>query len=778
MPDLIGRTLGGFRILEQIGLGGMATVYKAYQPSMDRYVALKVLATHLTQDSTFVKRFQQEAKFIAKLEHLHILPVYDHGDETGYLYLVMRFIEAGTLKDRLEDGPLSLAEARSVVNQVGSALEYAHQLGVVHRDLKPSNILIDAQGDCYLTDFGIAKMVEGTLGLTGSAVLGTPHYMAPEQSQSLKVDQRADVYGMGVIIYEMVTGQLPFDAETPFAVVMKHIAEPLPLPRSIKPDLPESVERVILKALAKDPGDRYQSMHDLVAAFDQAVQSASEIAEPVSTIPPPVALQEVGGGLTTVVPPPTTSVSGWPQRIAQQPLWLLAAAGLALLVLVLAGLILSRIPGRVDISSGQVGVVLVTATDAPLVAALVTPTQTTELAATATSTPQPAVTPMPTSTHIPTPSPTSTPTATQTRAPSRTPTATRTPKPTPSPTPPDAVVSAEAANLRAGPGTVYDVVGQLGRGDELEVVGRNADGDWLRVVTQDGTHRWVSVSLLGVNVDLEGITVARIPPTPTPSLVLVTLRDDGQGNRWCEPGTVTAGPIVIDRGVGRWPTPEEAQAAVRDTWPPISANGQPLDAIPLERSDVEWHSDGPDDSTPGWGFHASVQVELAPGVYNLSSQWLHDLKDCTLTVTGAAALTSEPGPTTLNVRAWIDGESQLIIQGNSVRWYHNSATAPGRQDSNVPTYLNGEAWDPTWPDVPDSLNYDCNCQSSTHVGIPALGMKDQTVDLEVIQARHKVSIKQQPNAGNDYTLIVEFDDGPPGGADWYEVSLGYNTNIP
>jgi serine/threonine protein kinase len=143
MPDLIGKTLGPYRIVEQIGLGGMATVYKAYQPSMDRYVALKVLSTHLTQDATFVKRFQQEARVIAKLEHLHILPVYDHSEENGYLYLVMRCIEAGTLKDRLAQSPLSLEEARRVVVQVGSALEYAHQLGVVHRDLKPSNVLID-----------------------------------------------------------------------------------------------------------------------------------------------------------------------------------------------------------------------------------------------------------------------------------------------------------------------------------------------------------------------------------------------------------------------------------------------------------------------------------------------------------------------------------------------------------------------------------------------------------------------------------------------------------
>ncbi|UCC86696.1 MAG: protein kinase [Anaerolineales bacterium] len=502
MPDLIGKTLGSYRVIEQIGLGGMATVYKAYQPSMDRYVALKVLSTHLIQDPTFVKRFRQEAKVIARLEHVYILPVHDHGEEDDCLYLVMRYIEAGTLKDRLEGLPLSLAETRHVVTQVGSALEYAHQMGVVHRDLKPSNVLIDPQGDCYLTDFGIAKMVEGTLGLTGSGVIGTPHYMAPEQSQSLQVDHRADIYAMGVLIYEMVTGRLPFDAETPIAVVLKHISEPLPLPRSIRPDLPEAVERVILKALAKAPEDRFQSMRDLVVAFDQAVQAAS-ITGP--SVGPAVAgdAQEPEGGHTAVVAPlePVPAL----RRRVTRPLWLLAAAGLALAVLVGAGVILSRLPDRVEISGGPVVVALPTATTAALAQVTITPTETAQ--ATATATPQPTPTPSPTVTPSNTPLPTATPTP----APTHTPTPTRTP------TPPDAVVSAETANLRTGPGTVYDVVGQVERGDELRVVDRNAAGDWLRVVTQDGTRRWVSASLLEVNVALDGVSLARIPPTPTTS---------------------------------------------------------------------------------------------------------------------------------------------------------------------------------------------------------------------------------------------------------------------
>lgn len=412
MSNLIGKTLGPYRIIEQIGLGGMATVFKAYQPSMERYVALKVLSTHLSQTPTFVKRFQQEAKVIAKLEHLHILPVYDHGEEDDYLYLVMRFIEAGTLKDRLLRGALSLEETRRVVNQIGSALEYAHQLGVIHRDLKPSNILIDHQGDCYLTDFGIAKMVEGSLNLTGSNVIGTPQYMAPEQGESVKVDERADIYAMGVVIYEMVTGRLPFDAETPFAVVMKHLTEPLPLPRSLRPDLPEEVERVILRALAKHPADRYQTMRDLVTAFDQATQAAP--ADARAAAPAPLATGEASAatGTSSTGPIPTQ-----PLRVTLPPLWIVAAAGLGLLVLVVAGLILSQVPGQVTISGGQVQVVLSTeivtppgegmilATPTAVKATIAAPGPTSTSTATAITTPTPTPTPTPTATSTPIPLP-------------------------------------------------------------------------------------------------------------------------------------------------------------------------------------------------------------------------------------------------------------------------------------------------------------------------------------------------------------------------------------
>ena len=284
-----GQTLGPYRIINQIGKGGMANVYKAYQPSVDRYVAIKVLPTQLAESKEFATRFHQEARIIAMLEHPHILPVFDYGESDGIAYFVMRYLEAGTLKDRMEAGrPLPINEIDRIFTQLADALTYAHTHGIVHRDLKPANALIDSYGNIFLTDFGIAKLLESASPrLTQTdAVMGTPAYISPEQAQGQPVDQRSDIYSLGIILYEMVTGGVPFVADTPLAVLFKHISDPLPLPSRVKPDIPEAIENVILKALAKDPKDRFATASEFVTAWKQALEEVKAARQTRETVPP------------------------------------------------------------------------------------------------------------------------------------------------------------------------------------------------------------------------------------------------------------------------------------------------------------------------------------------------------------------------------------------------------------------------------------------------------------------------------------------------------------
>lgn len=313
MEDLIGRTMGSYRITEQLGRGGMATVYKAYHPVLDRYVAVKVLPRYFTHDATFFERFLQEAQAVARLRHHNIMQVYDFGREGDIPYLVMEYLPGGTLQDRLGK-PLPLGEALRITRQVADALGYAHKQGIIHRDVKPSNVLLTKEGDAVLSDFGIAKIVESLVSLTKTGVgVGTPEYMAPEQGQGLPVDGRSDLYSLGVVLYEMVTGQAPYSAETPLAIVLKHINDPLPLPRRVNPAIPEAVERIILTCLAKNPADRYQTGADLVQAIDgvlkpglAAVEARTEAEIPVVQPTPPPPVTPPLAQPPTPTPPPVT----------------------------------------------------------------------------------------------------------------------------------------------------------------------------------------------------------------------------------------------------------------------------------------------------------------------------------------------------------------------------------------------------------------------------------------------------------------------------------------
>jgi serine/threonine protein kinase len=275
LSDLTGATLGKYRLVEKLGQGGMAQVYKAYQPDLERYVAIKILHPHLTGDAEFIARFQREARAIAALEHPHIVRIYDFDTDGDLAFIVMEYLSGSSLKARLREAScrneyLPLDQVQQIISALADALDYAHRHGVIHRDIKPSNVLLTNDGRPVLTDFGIARMIDVT-AITGSdGTLGTPAYMSPEQARGEPGNARSDIYALGVMLYQLCTNHLPFDADTPYAIILKHLTAPLPPPRSLRPDLPDALERIIFKALAKDPDERYPTAGEMARALRAA----------------------------------------------------------------------------------------------------------------------------------------------------------------------------------------------------------------------------------------------------------------------------------------------------------------------------------------------------------------------------------------------------------------------------------------------------------------------------------------------------------------------------
>ena len=421
--NLVGTRLGKYELRAEIGRGGMGTVYKGYDPMLDSWVAVKVLAPHLVWEQKFVERFIREARAARKLRHPGIVTVYDVGQEAGWYYIVMEYLEGQTLTELIrERGPMPPEGAVRILRPLAEALDYAHHKGLVHRDVKPGNVIVDPAGQVTLTDFGIARAVRETRLTATGTVVGTPEYMSPEQVKGLTADARSDQYSLGVVAYEVLSGRVPFEAESTLALLHKVAYDPPPPIRQARPDLSVGVEAVLRKVLAKEPGDRYGTTNDFVEALGRAlageevVKTPTLVMEPEATAPPvktptEVMEPEVAAVPAPVMPPPAPAqpaapsappaLTPAPARRRRAPVWIWALGGLAVLALVM-GIVMAVVERQ------KAGV-----------------TPTAAAVSMETSTPRSAATPTPTAaaTAIPTRQPTSTPTETPTPIPTLTATA-------------------------------------------------------------------------------------------------------------------------------------------------------------------------------------------------------------------------------------------------------------------------------------------------------------------------------------------------------------------
>jgi tRNA A-37 threonylcarbamoyl transferase component Bud32 len=270
-----GQSLGKYKIVEQLGRGGMAQVYKAYHAQLDRYVAVKVLRSDLVEEAEFLARFRREARAVAALRHPNIVQVYDFDTQDDLYYMVMELLEGDTLKTYLNayrtgGERIPPGEMVRILSDALSGLAYAHSQGIIHRDLKPANIMLSRHGQAVLTDFGIAQIVGSTQYTVAGALMGTLNYMAPEQGMTGHCDARSDIYSLGIVFYEMLTGRVPYDADTPLAILMKHVNDPLQMPHELAEGIPDPLERVAIKALAKQAEERYQAAEEMATALKEA----------------------------------------------------------------------------------------------------------------------------------------------------------------------------------------------------------------------------------------------------------------------------------------------------------------------------------------------------------------------------------------------------------------------------------------------------------------------------------------------------------------------------
>lgn len=372
-PEKVGR----YYIKAELGRGGMATVYRAYDPMFEREVALKILPKEMMHDEQFRVRFEREAKTIARLEHAAIVPVYDVGQDGEQPYFVMRLMTGRSLSDRMKEGAFSIEETARIILRVAAALDYAHSKGIIHRDLKPANILFDEADDPFISDYGIAKLAQSQTNYTGSSIIGTPAYMSPEQGQGDEVDGRSDIYSLGVIIYEMLAGKVPYQANTPLGIVFKHVTEPIPHILDVNPHLPTATEAVLEKALAKKRDDRFATAMDLAVALGSLGRGETPDLDRTSPVPTRLHLQALRFA-TKSTPSGAAKIDSAP--VSKSRLWIFGGIGaLILAAIIWAGFRLSAAaalltPSPVVVTATPEGSLVIV--PSPLPTEIVTPTVT------------------------------------------------------------------------------------------------------------------------------------------------------------------------------------------------------------------------------------------------------------------------------------------------------------------------------------------------------------------------------------------------------------------
>ena len=381
MEDLTGKYVGRYQIISKLGEGGMSVVYRGYDTRLERHVAIKVLT--LNQRKTeFLQRFDREAKALARLTHPNIVPIVDYGEQDGQPFLVMPLLTGGTFKDMLADRSLSWEDAIRMTIPIALALDYAHNNGVIHRDVKPANILLNETGDPMLSDFGVAKLVESdqNTSLTRDGTgFGTPDYMAPELGQGNPVDNRTDIYCLGVVLFELITCHRPFEDENPFTVVVKHMLDAPPSPRIHTPGLPVRLEKIILKTLEKLPSARYQSMAALAADLRKTLYSPDDLNDDDEPSPPTSSVEKIR----------------LPEKLSKLSILLISIAGIILITLA-AALLIPKSRNALFPKLTPTQSAAIPTEPFSGVAAIVTP-----VSATPTAEPKNTTTPMPTHTLTP-----------------------------------------------------------------------------------------------------------------------------------------------------------------------------------------------------------------------------------------------------------------------------------------------------------------------------------------------------------------------------------------